>query len=92
MGIKVYGASSDDVDGARKKVEEGITFTIGHGLDVDDAQALGAWTGARPGMTMLQPAEFVLNPEGEVMASMYATTQLGRMNPAEIVRFVSSRK
>ena len=42
-------------------------------------------------MTILNPCEFILNPEGTVMASLYATTQLGRMNPAEIVRFVKAR-
>jgi hypothetical protein len=61
-------------------------------MDVDDAQTLGAWTGARQGMTILQPTEFVLNPAGEVMASLYATTQLGRMSPEAILQFVKARK
>jgi hypothetical protein len=43
-------------------------------------------------MTILQPCEFVLNPAGEVMASLNATTQLGRINPEEILRFVQARK
>lgn len=92
MGIKVYGASSDEAAGAQSTVDEGITFPIAFGVDVDDAQTLGAWTGARQGMTILQPCEFVLNPVGEVMASIYATTQLGRMSPEEILRFVEARK
>jgi len=92
MGIKVYGASSDNAEGAQGSIDKGITFPIGFGMNVDDAQTLDAWTGARQGMTILQPCEFVLNPAGEVMASLYATTQLGRMSPEEILRFVSARK
>ena len=63
-------------------------------MDVDDAQKLGAWTGGSRGIgrVILQPCEFVLNPAGEVMASLYATTQLGRMSPEEILRFVKVRK
>jgi len=92
LGIKVYGASSDDAEGAQGSIDEGITFPIGFGMDVEDAQKLGAWTGARKGMTILQPCEFVLKPGGEVMASLYATTQLGRINPEAILRFVEARK
>ncbi len=82
----------DNAEGAQGSIDEGVTFPIGFGMDVDDAQKLGAWTGARQGMTILQPCEFVLNPAGEVMASLYATTQLGRINPEEILRFVQARK
>ena len=91
LGIKLVGASADGLKGAQETVDEGHPYPIAYGLDADDAQALGAWTGVRQELTILNPVEFVLNPDGDIMASLYATTQLGRMNPAEIVRFVSAR-
>ena len=92
LGIKLVGASADSLEVAQKTAGEGHPYPIGYGLDADDAQTLGAWTGVRQGMTIVNPCEFIINPEGVVMASLYATTQIGRMNPAEIVRFVSARK
>ncbi len=92
LGIKIVGASADSLEGAQESEDEGHPYPIGFNLDADDAQTLGAWTGVRQGMTIVNPCEFILNPEGVVMASLYATTQIGRMNPAEIVRFVSARK
>ncbi len=52
---------------------------------------LGGWIGERQGKRIMQPSEFVIRPNGEVAASMYATTQLGRMDPQEVLRFVKSR-
>jgi hypothetical protein len=60
-------------------------------VPVEVGEKIGAWMGERQGKPMIQPCEFVLRPDGTVAASMYATTQLGRMNPEEIVRFVTAR-
>ena len=67
LGIKLVGASADALEGAQETVDEGHPYPIAYGLDADDAQALGAWTGVRQGHTILNPVEFVLNPDGQIM-------------------------
>ncbi len=93
LGIKVIAASTDPEAGARKAVsDEGLTFPVGFGISEADIAALGAWPGERQGETIMQPAEFILRPGGEVAASLYATTQIGRMSPREIAVFVKVRQ
>lgn len=90
--MKVIAASTDAESGARKMAgDQGLTFPVAYDLNAQHIEALGAVAGIRQDETIVQPAEFVLNPDGEVVASMYATTQLGRMNPREVLQFLKSR-
>ncbi len=92
LGIEVIAASADGEVGARIMTEDNeITFPIGYSVDAEQIEAVGAVSGVRQERTIVQPAEFVLNPDGIVMASMYSTTQLGRMNPREVLQFIKSR-
>lgn len=92
MGVKVVAASTDAEDVAYKMVEEqSLTFPVAYGLTADHIEAIGAVAGIRQELTIVQPAEFVLNPDGEVVASLYATTQLGRMKPREVLQFLKGR-
>ncbi len=93
LGIKVVAASGDSEAGARKTTSDGqLAFPIGFGVTEADISALGAVAGERRGESIMQPAEFILRPGGEIAASLYATTQLGRMNPREIAVFVKDRQ
>ncbi len=91
-GIRVVAGNTEG-DGltSTTAVDHGISFPIAHSVPLETARQLGAWTGVRRGVEHMQPAEFVLWPDGTVAASLYATTQLGRMNPQEILRFVRAR-
>ena len=92
LGIKVIAASTDAEAGARKTISDGkLTFPIGFGITEADIAAVGAVQGERKDLTITQPAEFILRPGGEVAASLYATTQVGRMSPHEIAAFVKDR-
>lgn len=92
LGIKVIAANADgDTDSDHTKVDHGLSFPVAHSVTPEIASALDAWTGERQGKFIMQPTEFVLRPGGEVAASMYTTTQLGRMDPLEILRFVKAR-
>ncbi len=90
LNVALIGASADEEDPGRPATET-AKFPVAYGLTVEDAKALGALTGGRQGISIVQPCEFVINPEGKVMASMYATTQLGRMYPEEVIRFITAR-
>ena len=68
-----------------------LSFPVAHSVDPDLVKVLGGWTGERQGGRIMQPSEFVIRPNGEVAASNYPTTQLGRMDPQEVLRFVRAR-
>ena len=92
LGIEVVAANADgDPDTEHTKSHHGLSFPVAHSVTPEDAEALGAWTGERQGRSIMQPTEFVLRPGGEVAASMYSSTQLGRMDPQEVVRFIEAR-
>ena len=93
LGIRVIAASTDPEEGARKVVaDHGLSFPVAYGVIEADISAIGAWSGDREGRTITQPAEFVLRPGGEVAASLYGSTQLGRMSPREVAVFVRARQ
>ena len=92
LGIKVVAANADgDTDTDHTASQHVLSFPVAHSVGPEVVKALDAWTGERQGRSYMQPAEFVLRPSGEVAASMYASTQLGRMDPQEILRFIKAR-
>ena len=92
MGVRVIAACADNEVGARKMVsEQKLTFPVAYGVQADLIEKLGAFQGVRQGEMYIQPTEFVINPDGEVAASMYASTQLGRMKPREVLQFLKNR-
>ncbi len=92
LGIKVVAANADgDAATAQTASAHHLSFPVAYEVGPHVIEALGAWTGERQGRRYMQPAEFVLRPSGEVAASMYATAQLGRMDPQEVLRFIKAR-
>lgn len=92
LNIKVVAATTDSEALVRKTIsDEGYTFPVGFGVTEADIAAVGAVQGERKDLAIIQPAEFIIKPGGEVAASLYATTQLGRMSPREIAVFVKDR-
>ena len=93
LGIKVIAASTDAEAGVRKMIsKQEITYPVGFGMSQSEIDVLGAFPGERQGEMIVQPAEFLLWPDGKIAASLYATSQLGRMDPREIATFVKSRQ
>ena len=92
LGIKVVAANADgDPDTEHTKSHQGLSFPVAHSVTPEVAEAIGAWAGERQGRFIMQPTEFVLRPGAEVAASIYSSTQLGRMDPREVLRFIESR-
>jgi peroxiredoxin len=92
LGVKVIALSADDAamtSALRNKL--GLTFPIGVAADVDQVAAA---TGAFKNMTPhhLQPASFILDPEGSVMTAVYSTHAVGRLVAADAVTFISYMK
>ena len=89
LGVKVVALSVDDeVASAATKAKHHLQFPVGHSANAD---AIAAATGAfvNPSPHFLQPADFVLGPDGTVKAAAYATNAIGRMMAKDVVGFVS---
>lgn len=92
LNITVIASSPDAEAGAREMVSsEKLDFAVGYGMDQQMMDDVHAIPGERNGELIVQPAEFIIKPGGEIAASVYATTQLGRMSPREIAVFVKDR-
>ena len=92
LGIQLVAANVDgDEETARVQREHQLSFPVASRVPLSVAETLDAWTGVRKGVTYIQPCEFVIRPDGTVAASLYATIQLGRMDPEEVLRFVKAR-
>jgi peroxiredoxin len=88
LGIKVVALSVDDeATSAATVAKNHLQFPVGHSANADAvAAATGAFVNAHP--RYLQPAGFVLAPDGTVKASVYATSAIGRMLAKDVVGFV----
>ena len=92
LGVKIIAGNTDgDTDTTQTQTDHDLSFPIAHSVAIENAEKLGAWIGERRGGKVIQPCEFVIRPDGSVAASLYATTQLGRMMPEAIWRFVKAR-
>jgi peroxiredoxin len=86
--VKVVALSVDDeATSAATKAKNHVQFPVGHSADAD---AVAAATGAfvNPSRNFLEPAGFVLAPDGTVRAAAYATSAIGRVVAKDVVGFV----
>lgn len=92
MQLEGLGASllAASVDEEEKALEAGadVTFPIAYGVTRDQADALGAWWGEQRG-GIVQPSEFLIQADGTVVHSLYASGPVGRMAGDELVRMLT---
>ncbi len=88
VGAKVVALSVDDeVTTAELVAKHGLTYPVGHSAD---AKAISAATGAfvDPEGGFLQSTGFVLNPDGQVVVSVYSSGAIGRLVPEDVVGLI----
>lgn len=88
LGMNVVALSVDDeATSAATKAKNHVQFPVGHSADADAvAAATGVFVNQSP--HFLQPAGFVLAPDGTVKAAAYATSAIGRVVAKDVVGFV----
>jgi peroxiredoxin len=88
VGVFVAALSVDDEATTKELVaKQGITFPVGHSADPRAvSQATGAFVNDEP--TYLQSTGFVLDPEGNVVVSVYSSGAIGRLVPEDVVGLV----
>jgi peroxiredoxin len=87
-GIRVAALSVDDKETTAALVEKNqLTFPVGYGAD---ARAVAQLTGAfvNPDPVYLQSTDFVLDPDGKVVVSVYSSGAIGRLVPDDVVGLV----
>ncbi len=86
--IGVVALSVDPEDKARETVEQlGLQFPVAYGLQKSDGERVGAAWEERRGF--IQPAQFILDPRGQIMHVVYGEGPLGRIQAADVLRWVS---
>ena len=85
LGAAVIAGSSDPLEDARARADEtGFRSPMLFGLDAGAlADALGVYTGVRQGRPHLQPAAFVLEPDGTVAHAVYSSGKVGRLTAGD---------
>lgn len=90
LGIRVIAASVDTAHQAAELVSKMGLTTVEVASDLDGvvvAEALGAYLDTT-NAPYLQPTAFIMNPNGEVVQSLYTSNALSRLSSADVVQMV----
>src|SRR3954463_11815154 len=89
LDIKVVSLSVDDEATTRELIaKHGLTFPVGHSADTAAIhEATGAFVNADP--VHLQSTGFVLDPDGNVVISVYSSGAIGRLLPDDVAGLVN---
>ena len=86
LGVKVVAASVDPIDKAQEVADE-VNFPVGYGVSRDVANALGSWWEDR--RQIIQPSEFIVGADGNVVACSYSDGPLGRIDAGDVIKMVN---
>ncbi|MBI4503616.1 MAG: redoxin domain-containing protein [Gemmatimonadetes bacterium] len=85
LDTQVVALSADMESDARETVEKlGLDFTVLYGLDPEStSRAIGCYTGTREVRPIIQPAGFVLRPDGSIAHAVYSSGKVGRFTAGD---------
>ena len=86
IGVKIVAASVDDLEKAREVADE-VNFPVGYGVTRDIADMLGSWWEDR--RQIIQPSEFVVGADGNIVGSSYSDGPLGRIDAGDVIKMVN---
>ncbi len=86
VGASVFAASVDPEDKAQL-VAADVSFPVGYGVTRAQADALGSWWEER--RSIIQPSEFIIGANGEVVTSSYSSGPIGRIEAADVIKMVN---
>ncbi len=92
LGIKVVAGSVDSLDKVQK-LREGLHVGFPMWAKLDGPK-VSADTGApyRESDGVLHGSSWLVNPEGEIVQSLYSTGPIGRLTPIDVIRKVVFEK
>jgi peroxiredoxin len=86
LGVGIVAASVDPIDKA-KEIAADLSFPIGYGVTREIADQLGSWWEER--RQIIQPSEFVLDADNNVLICSYSDGPLGRIEGEDVVKLVN---
>ena len=91
--VQIVALSADDEEGARSmKEEEDLSFPVLYGVDVDEMEeTLGTYV-QHGDPEHLQPAQFILEPDGTLALACYSSGAVGRLSAEEALAFVKGAR
>lgn len=92
LNVAILGASVDSAEDSAEVLND-VSFPVAVGVTQQQADAIGAWWNSERGI--IQPAEFILNGDGEVISSTYSSTPIGRIEAGDVIKrvnFLEKRK
>ncbi|MSP98665.1 MAG: redoxin domain-containing protein [Betaproteobacteria bacterium] len=89
LGVTVFAASVDALDKATEVAAE-LSFPMAYGVAREVADKLGCWWEER--RSIFQPANFIIDAQGEILASTYSDGPIGRMEAIDVVRYITFRE
>lgn len=89
LGVTIIAASVDALDKATEVAAE-LSFPMAYGVTRDVADQLGSWWEER--RSIFQPANFIIDAEGKILASTYSDGPIGRMEAIDVVRYITFRE
>ena len=92
--VRRVAVSADDEEGARSmKEDEELGFPVLYGVDCEDVRDRhGLYIAERDGRTHLQPAQFILDPDGTVRFASYSSGKVGRLDARAALEEIESAR
>ena len=92
LGVQIIAASVDIGENAQK-IADTISFPHAGGVTREMADQIGAWWEDR--RSIIQPSEFILDPDGNIRTSTYSSGPIGRIaaeSALAVIKFYESQK
>lgn len=90
LDAQIVALSADGEEEARGTVEQlGLEFRVLYGLDPEaTSRAIGCYTGKHEGKPHIQPAAFILGPDGRIVHALYSSGRVGRLTASDALTIV----
>ena len=90
MDAQIVALSADSEEEAAGTVRElGLEFRVLFDLNPEaTSRAIGCYTGKYEGTPHIQPAAFILGPDGRIVHAMYSSGKVGRLSAGDALTIV----
>ena len=86
IGVSIVAASVDPIEKAQEVADE-VNFPVAYGVTREQADMLGSWWEDR--RQIIQPSEFIVGADGNVVACSYSDGPLGRIDAGDVIKMVN---
>lgn len=81
-----------DSESDTRAVAGEVGFPVAYGVTRETADCIGAFW--EPKRDHIQPSEFIMKADGRLMATLYSSAPVGRLDPADtlgLIQFLNQR-